>query len=177
MHIGFGILLPREPHNFIRKAQLQLHHHLSILPGRQNPHITFKSPFKVHDIEGYVDYFDGLARQVKPFEIKLDGIGSFDKKILYLAVAGNPELEHLHRKVIREMEDQFGIEPDPLEGENARFHATICRPQTPDVFDEASKMLEQENPEFVFLARDIGIFYHLGGEHSWIVYRQMPLQG
>lgn len=177
MHIGFGILLPREPHNFIRKTQLALHHHLSILPGRQYPHITFKASFKVHDIERYVAYFDALAGQTKPFEIRLEGIGSFGQKILYLDVAENPQLDQLHRKVIREMETEFGIKPDPLEGEQVKFHATVCKPQTPDVFDEAWKMLEREPHEFTFLAQDIGIFYHLGGDHSWIVYRQMPLKG
>lgn len=177
MHIGFGILLPREPLNYIRKTQLELHHQLSILPGRQYPHITFKSPFKVHDIERYVAYFDSLAGQTRPFEIKLGGIGSFGKEILYLDVADSPDLDQLHQKVIREMEEKFDIKPDQVEGVHVRFHATICKPQTPDVFDEARKLLERDPREFTFQARDIGIFYHLGGEHSWIVYRQTPLQG
>ena len=65
MQIGFGILLEHEPHNFIREFQLKFHHELSILPGRQNHHITFKSPFKVHDIEAYVDNWQGKPNPLK----------------------------------------------------------------------------------------------------------------
>jgi 2'-5' RNA ligase len=121
---------------------------------------------------------DSLARSTKPFEVRFRGIGSFDQKILFLDVVENPALHKLHRKVIHDLEEQFDIQPDSaMEADNVRFHATVCRAQTPDVFDGAEKLLRQESAEFTFQATEIGIFYHLGGDHSWIVYRQMPLLG
>jgi 2'-5' RNA ligase len=177
MQIGFGILLEHEPHNFIREYQLKFHHELSILPGRQNPHITFKSPFKVHDIEAYVDYFDQLARETQPFEVKINGVGDFDQKILFLDVEENQATNSLHVNVLKQMKDQFNIDPDPLEGENMHFHASIAELPTKDAFIEAKEMLENEAPKFRFWVKEFGIFYHLGGDHSWIIFRRMPIGG
>lgn len=177
MHIGFGLLLPWEPYNYIRKMQLELHHRLSILPGRQHPHITFKLPFEVRDIEDYVEYFDTLAGKIDPFEVELSGIGSFGTEVLFLDVAPNQALTQLHFQILDSLDAQFGISPDPLEGHHIRFHATVCKPQTPDVFEEAKKLLEGFRPHFRFMSHKIGIYYHLGGDHSWIIYRQMPLKG
>lgn len=177
MQIGFGILLEHEPHNFIREFQLKFHHNLSILPGRQNPHITFKSPFKVHDIEAYVDYFDSLARESLPFEVELNGVGDFDQKILFLEVVENQTINNLHEKVLQQMKDQFNIDPHPLEGENVHFHASIAAFSTKDAFLEAKEMIENEAQKFRFQVKEFGIFYHLGGDHSWIIYRRMPIGG
>ena len=175
MHIGFGLLLEHEPHNFIREFQLKFHHQLSILPGRQNPHITFKAPFKVHDIEEYVAYFDQLARETEPFEVELKGVGSFGEKIMFLDVVENETLSNLHKKVLIQMKKQFDIDADPLEGENVKFHASVAAFQTQEAYSEAKAMVEKRQPDFSFVVREFGIFYHLGGDHSWIIYRKIPV--
>ena len=175
MHIGFGIILDHKPHNFIREFQLNFHHQLSVLPDRQNPHITFKAPFKVHDIEEYVAYFDQLAKLMEPFEIELKGVGGFDKRILFLDVVENEKLTQLHNKVLNQMKDKFDVDPDPLEGENVKFHATMAAFPLEESFEEAKAMVEKKSPCFRFQAKEIGIFYHLGGDNSWIIYRKVPI--
>lgn len=92
-----------ESHNFIRKIQLKLHQEMGTGLARQSPHVTLKSPFETDEIENHVLFLENLSKSIKPFEIELEGFGSFGEKVIYLAVKRNQELTELHQKILSDV--------------------------------------------------------------------------
>lgn len=103
MTIGYAIMANVESHNFIRKIQLKLHQEMGTGLARQSPHVTLKSPFETDEIENHVLFLENLSKSIKPFEIELEGFGSFGEKVIYLAVKRNQELTELHQKILSDV--------------------------------------------------------------------------
>ena len=173
MKIGFGILLEDEAFNFVRSIELELFHKFGLLRGiKQPPHITIKSPFYTDKVEPFYQYLKDLSKRIKPFEIKLEGFGHFEKKVIFLNVKENPFLKKLHLKIIKELKEKFDVKPSKLEGKSIKFHSTIAlKDFSEKEFKKIKKYLTRKyKPSLRFKARRIGIFYYLG-QHNWIVIK------
>lgn len=176
MTIGFAILPDSGLHNYIRGLQLRLNQKLGIRLSRQSPHITIKSPFETNDLQAHIDYLEQLAPQIDPFDIRCSGFGTFGKQVLFLRVADNPDLLALHNRILKDLDNQFGIQAHEFEGENVVFHASIAGFRESENIEDALAFLKTEHPELVFKARELGVFFHLGGGDGWIVLRRIKLR-
>jgi len=179
MNIGFAILLEDEPHNFLRKVELELCEKFSLCWGlKQSPHITIKAPFETNKLDLFVDYLESLAKEINPFEVELDGFNSFGKNVIFLDVKENQQLKDLHFKILNDLLSKFGINQHELEGKNVKFHSTIASGDvTEEKFREAKQYLKKHNPKFKFTAKTLGIFYYLGKDSGWIIVRRIELSG
>lgn len=175
MKIGYAILLNNESHNFIRQVQLELHQETGIGLARQTPHVTIKSPFDTNQIDDFVNYLEELARRMKPIHLELEGFGHFGNKVIFLDVKKNQELEDWHGVILKELKEQFGVTPDPFEGENIKFHASIAGFNREESFQQAYDYLSQYQPKYSFSASELGLFYYLGEGKGWIVNRRINL--
>lgn len=175
MTIGYAIMANVESHNFIRKIQLELHQEMGSGLARQSPHVTIKSPFETDEIEDHVLYLENLSRNMKPFEMELEGFGSFSDKVIYLALKQNPKLTVLHQKILSEVKRRFDLEPHDFEGENIRFHMSVAAFENPESFHIAQLYLKKYNPKFKFKVGTLGLFYYLGNGNGWIVNRKFSI--
>lgn len=176
MKIGYALMLNNECHNFIRDIQLEIHQNIGIGLPRQTPHITIKSPFETYEIENHFAYIERLSSELKPIEIKFEGFGNFGNKVLYLNVSENRQLFSLHTKILKEVEEEFGIYPHEFEGKNLKFHASIAGFNDANQFNRACNLLSKYQPEFIFKSTELGIFYHLGEGKGWIVNRRIEIE-
>lgn len=177
MHIGFGLLLNPASHNYIRALQLELHQEFGIHFGRQFPHVTIKSPFETDDPAPYLHYLGELATHTPPVALTFDGFGHFNQRILYLAVAPNSFLRHLHDRILVEMKARFGLTPHEFEGPNIQFHATIAGFDDPPAFLAVQEYLTNRTLYFEESIRELGLFHFLGPESGWIVQARYAFQG
>ena len=175
MTIGFALLLNHETHNFIRQIQVELNHQFGYRISRQYPHVTIKSPFEIDRLESFVDYLENLARNISPFEVQLKGFNHIGEKVLFLDVAENAYLTNLHHQILSDLEAQFGVPPHEFEGKNIHFHASIAGYSSTEDFHRAYDYLHKYQPDFTFLVKSLGIFYHLGGDDGWMVLRKIGL--
>lgn len=175
MNIGFGILLNTPAHNFIRQLQLELHQVIGIGLARQPPHVTFKSPFETTEIEPYADYLTQLANDTPAFELTLNDFGYFGEQVLFLDVQENAILTDFHERVLQDMMTQFGISPDPYEGSNVKFHASIAGFQQVEQFQAAQEYIKRYQPNFSFRIAELGLFYYLGPGQGWIISQRAEI--
>lgn len=175
MNIGFGILLDIPAHNFIRQLQLELHQVIGIGMARQPPHVTFKSPFETSEIEPYAAYLTQLAADTPAFELSLNGFGHFGEQVLFLDAQENAILTCFHERVLQDMMTMFGISPDPYEGSNVKFHASIAGFQQAEQFQAAQQYVERYQPNFSFRITELGLFYYLGPGQGWIISRRIEV--
>ena len=171
MTIGFAILLDSSSHNFIRSVQLELHQNLGLRLARQSPHITIKVPFEINEMAPMVEYFDQLAEKMESFPIELIGFNHFNKRVIYLEVDSNSVLTRWHHQILRDLKTEFGLDPHEFEGTNVKFHASLVGVNDSDQFESVMNYLNRYFPNFRFQAKQLAIFYHLGGERGWIVNR------
>jgi len=179
MHIGFAILLEDESFNFARQVELELCQKFGLCWGlKQSPHITIKAPFDTDKIEPFVDYLNSLAARTKPFEIKLEGFGYFEPKVIFLDVKENLKLKQLHFSILNYMKEKFKIEPHEFEGYNVKFHSAVALEDvSEEKFFQGKKYLKKYNPRFKFTAKTFGIFYYLGEDAGWIIARRIKISG
>lgn len=176
--IGYAVLLDDSSHNYARRMELDISKRFQTRGGlRQSPHITIKPPFTVETLDPFIEQFDQLARDTKPFEIELSGIDFFEPKVIFINVEKNQHLHDLHQKIITDLKVNHGIEPNPkTEGENVRFHSTLAVSDlTEENFYKAKEYLKDEKPHFTFQATTLGFFYYLSAEEGWIIYRRATI--
>lgn len=177
MDIGFAILLEDECHNYARKLELELCEKFGLCWGlKQSPHITIKAPFQTDKLSPFVEYLESLAKEIRPFEVELEGFNYFDNKVIFLDVKENSPLKDLHFRILKDLQSKFNIKPHELEGKNVKFHSTIA---TGDVneenIDKAKRYLKKYHPKFMFTVNTLGIFYYLGEDAGWIMVRMIKL--
>jgi 2'-5' RNA ligase len=171
IQIAFVILVSDEIHNFMRGLEVELFHKYGVdRTLRDNPHISLKQGFEVDALEPFEAYFDKLAKEIRPFEIVIDGIGFFDQGIIYLDVKKDPRLETLRRRILRDLAGQFGVRPNPLEDERYHFHATLASGFPTKDFPKARQACETIRAEYRFVFDTLGLLYHIGGQ--WIIYKR-----
>ena len=175
MNIGFGILLDIPAHNFIRQLQWELQQVIGIGMARQPPHVTFKSPFEASEIEPYTEYLTKLAADTPAFELNLDGFGYFGEQVLFLDVQENAILTDFHERVLQDMKTMFGISPDPYEGSNVKFPASIAGFQQDEQFQAAPRYIQRYHPNFSFRISELGLFNYLGPGQGWIISQRTEM--
>ncbi len=178
MQIGFALLLPTEPFNYARRIELELCRLFGTREGlKQPPHITFKAPFAVDDVEPFATYLDDLAAKTQPFDVTLECFGAFAPRALFLDVQSNHELLALHLRVLDELDRQFHVQPGRFEGPHVKFHSTVAITDlTEESFVKAQDWLRQQRPRFTFPARTFGLFYRLEPDGGWIIYHESELK-
>lgn len=176
--IGYAILLDDASHNYARGMELDISQRFQTRGGlRQSPHVTIKPPFTVETLEPFIEYFDQLAQTTEPFDIELNGIDFFEPKVIFLNVEKNQKLHTLHQRIISDLKANHSIDFNPkTEGENVRFHSSLAVSDlTEENFYKAKEYLKDEKPRFTFRATTLGLFFYLGPEEGWIIYRRAKL--
>ncbi len=174
LEVAYVILPSDEAHNYMSKLEIEILKQYGPHEGlKATPHITLKLGFRVPDIQPFEQYFDQLVADIEPFEVCIKNIGFFDEVgIVFMDVVPTTELESLRQRILRELSDQYGIKPYPLEGDQYRFHATLAYLQKED-FSKARRELEKIKIEFKFVLDTIGLICHAGDE--WVTYKRARL--
>jgi len=169
--IAYVILVSDEVHNYMSKLQIDILKEYGMNPGlKASPHITLKLGFEVSELEPFERYFDKLVGEIEPFEICMKDIGFFDEGIIFMDVERNPQLEKLRRRILKDVSEQCGVEPYPLEGDRYHFHATLAYGLSKHDFARARQTLKDMKVEFRFALDTLALFCHTGNE--WVVYKR-----
>jgi len=169
--IAYVILVSDEAHNYMSKLQIDILKKYGMNPGlKATPHITLKLGFEASGLEPFERYFDKLVSEVEPFEICIKNIGFFDEGIIFMDVEHNPRLEKLRRRILKDLSEQHGVEPYPLEGDRYHFHATLAYGLSNRDFARARQTLKDIKVEFRFTLDALALFCHTGDE--WIAYKR-----
>lgn len=141
------------------------------------PHITLQPPFEWDD-EAIPQLKQGLgafASTQKEVPITLSGFGAFVPRVIYINVVKTPELLHLYRALLAEMETSLGIVDPVAKQRPFAPHMTVAfRDLTRQSFRAAWSEFQTRSLNFEFVASDLTLLLHDG--HRWNVEEKFPLQ-
>ena len=178
MEVAFVILLEGNQYDYIRRLQLKINklfHTKEAL--KLEPHITIKYAFEVLDLQPIEDYFKELISENKPFNIKINGINSFETNVVFADVEKNDKLTDLHLKILNYLGKRFFIQPSEFEGNNFHFHSTLAYKDIDDkTFQKIKEELKNENPQMTFTVQKLGIYLKLNSNADWFLYKTSSLK-
>lgn len=176
LKVGIGALIDGDVYNDIRLLELRIAGATGNWAGLgQPPHITIKRPFElggVDDLQKVAEIFDEVLAGMQSFPVFYTGIGDFDKKILFLRVDKNEQLDHLYQ-LLR------SVFPAASQQENVKemiFHTTLALSLDSEQFTRARKAANNLAPallEEVSISK-IGLFFSTDGSH-WTTVREVKL--
>jgi 2'-5' RNA ligase len=163
-----------EVHNFVSKIQMEVVRTCGTGPRfHGTPHITLKLSFRTAAIEPFEPHLDRLAAEVEPFEIRVGNIDFFDPGIMFLDVEPNSALEHLRRRILRELSDGYAVTPYDIEGDRFHFHVTVAYDLSPSTFAHARRVFAGATDHLGFVPGSLALLCHTG--EQWFTYKRAGL--
>lgn len=138
------------------------------------PHVTLKMGCQVRELAPIAQYLGQLAAQTDAPTIGMQDAGRFPDGVMFLDVATTPPLDRLRRRIVADLQDQFGIVPEELEGDAFHFHATIGFGLPAAACDAEYQRLQAGSHTFVETASAMEIWVHVGA--NWAPYFRAPFK-
>lgn len=172
--LAIVILVSDEVHNQMRGIQLEVRERYGDGSGlRVPPHISLKQGFLTTDVAAVERYFDALVRTIEPFDVRVRGIKAFDEWVLFVDVVPDPRLDALRQRILRELGEQFGVQPGPFEGKAFHFHATLAYSLSKSDLASAADAFAARCFDASFPMDSLGLFLQAGD--GWTTLKQASL--
>jgi 2'-5' RNA ligase len=164
------VILP--PPDLTRKLLLLRRQH-PLLQAQAPPHITVKSPFYFRFTGAtVVEQLETICERFVPFEIEIRGTGTFQHRVIYARVEGDPELYDLHQALVDGLTGYVESISERWDGEGFRPHLTLADKLAPTDLEPARKLLSDFRPFARFLVDRIHL---LRGRGRWDIVRTFSL--
>lgn len=142
---------------------------------RSNAHITLQMPFRLGQKKEsqFLSELDGLCQKQNPFEIALNGFGSFEPRVVFIDVVDNHTLTSLQKELEFFMK-KYQVFNGTHKNNGFHPHITIAfrdlkKASFYQLWDEVKNRPFQET----FTAESIAVFKHNGKD--WDVFKELPL--
>ncbi len=143
------------------------------LNGFVPAHFTVKAPFESYDVSPIEELLGEVCGRGKVSDVKIDGIGNFHKRIIYLNGRSSSGvvkfIDGLNDELRKIGWMQFG-KYDLIED---NLHGTLARVKDNKQFDDVMGFLANERPYFEFGFDNISIFQKR--KNGWEVYKEFKL--
>ncbi|MGD1846655.1 MAG: 2'-5' RNA ligase family protein [Salibacteraceae bacterium] len=143
---------------------------------RSPPHLTLHMPFlwpEKRESELHAS-FSALAQSSSDFTIHLQGFGAFPPRVIYVAVAPQPELLAFQEKVAIAARKELHLLHPTHKGHGFHPHITVAfRDLRKTDFETAWKQLETTSFKATWNISDLAVLKHDG--KRWNIWQQFPL--
>lgn len=140
-------------------------------------HITLHIPFKFAEEQESLlfEQLESFAAKQKPFEVNLNGFGSFPPRVLFIKVEQKEPLKKLYDELQQLVSGL--LESDDLP-KNASFHPHITiatRDLDKEIYNEAWPKFKERNFKAAFSVERLTLFRHTG--KIWQLGEEFPFSG
>jgi 2'-5' RNA ligase len=139
------------------------------------PHITVKMPFNYNEAkEGVLtEKLQVYLKGQTPFKVRLSGVGTFGKRVIFLNVQKSAEIENFQQGIKVFTKREFHL-TDELSDRNFHPHMTVAfKDLKPLQFSEVLNLVRDKSLEEEFLATDLVLLRRINRE--WIIHRILSL--
>jgi 2'-5' RNA ligase len=144
--------------------------------GRLEPHITLQGPAKIKsNIETIFEKCEKTAKKFSPIKIKIDGLGHFDKRVIFWQISENQNLLDLNQALKTDLKMDF--EDNHRDLRKYRPHITILSRAQKSQFREIMQVLKKEkyHPQYEFICDKLMVLENLPGKPGWEKIKSFPL--
>lgn len=139
------------------------------------PHITLHMPFKWNPEKekDVTDFLESFSSAQKPFEVRLNGFGSFPRRVIYIDVESNELLAKLYSDLASEFRAKLNIFNSGYKNEGFTAHITLAhRDLRPAAYNEAWQEFREKKFDRSFNAEKLALLKH-NGKH-WEILKEFP---
>lgn len=178
MEVAFVILFEGSAYNYLRQLQVRLYKLFNTKETlKLEPHATIKYAFETGELHKIEEYFEESTNQIRPFNITINGIGSFESNVVFANIEKNENLTNLHLKILADLKRLFDIEPSEYEGKDFHFHSTLAyKDISNETFKKIKDELKDEKPKMTFAVQKLGIYLKLNQNDNWFLYKTSLLR-
>lgn len=134
-------------------------------------HITFIPPFEWElTTENLLKLLGRHTKEMKPFLVSGQGLGSFGKRVLFVNVTLGMDFETMQHKMAEGL-DRAGISS---ERRPYRPHITLATRLTPAIFDQFRAQAAEFVPSYAFQCNNISLF-KFSQSGQWEEIAKLPL--
>ena len=137
-------------------------------------HFTLKSPFETKNINLIERLLKDFSNKEKSSYNKINGIGSFNERIIYLNGILSHEAKNTFRGLISELQKIDWMEFGDYDLREDNFHSTLARAKDKKQFYNIMDFLSKEKPYFKMNFDNIAIFEKTN-DH-WEVYKEFKIK-
>lgn len=168
---AYGVVILPPPDLYQKVLSIRKRHPL--LQSTAPPHITVKSPFYFRYTGAtVVEQLEDICARFVPFEIEINGTGTFRQRVIYARVEGDPELYDLHHALVEGLTGYVEPLTERWDGEGFRPHLTLADKLDPEDVEPARKLLSDFRPFRRFVVDKIHL---LRGKGKWDIVRSFAL--
>jgi 2'-5' RNA ligase len=137
------------------------------------PHITLHMPFKWKEEKEkqLIGFLENFSSGQPAFEVRLKNFSAFPKRVIYIDIVKNEQLEKLYHQLSVAIRKELKIVKDSYKNEGFTPHMTIAhRDLKPAAFGKAWPEFMDKEFERNFLVNHICLLKHNG--MNWEIFRR-----
>lgn len=141
------------------------------------PHVTLKMPFSYNEAkESFLEEkLSVFLRTQRPFEVKIKGVGTFGKRVIFLGIEKSSELVQLQSSLTTFCKKELHLVAE-LSDSNYHPHLTIAfKDLKVGQFDNVFNLVKSRGFQAEYFAEGIHVLKRL--EQKWIVHKKITLGG
>ncbi|WP_343851420.1 RNA 2',3'-cyclic phosphodiesterase [Algoriphagus jejuensis] len=141
------------------------------------PHITLKMPFNYNESKEsqLVERLEEHLRHQAPFTVKISGVGSFGKRVVYLGIEKSEPLLALQRQLNLFCKQQLHL-VDELSDRNFHPHMTVAfKDLKPSHFSDVLEKVKEHRIDTEYSAAELTLLKRI--ERVWISQCSLPFKG
>lgn len=142
---------------------------------RLPPHITLQAPFEcqISDEERLQQVIEEIQANLKPLQLKADGLGSFIHSVVYVKVQEAPELKELQQTISGILECKRCLNPAQRNNDYIPHLTLAHRDLEQKRFDEVWEFASQFELMDAFRILKLQIYKY--DENGWTEFHAIPL--
>jgi len=141
---------------------------------RRPSHITLIPPFQVSEMyeEQIIHFLTNFSSKQIPFELAIDGFGSFTVGVIYAAFVENERLKKMQKELILSFNKKFKVDGGKDSGRKFNPHITIAfKDLSPIVFPNAKKEFDDKLYRRKWMLKDMCLLRHDG--RQWQIIKRV----
>lgn len=141
-------------------------------------HFTLKYYFRTSDIKSVEDAIESFCRSARPAPVRLDGLGNFNKNVLFFDVQLSETAKATFRGLNETLATFKWMQWNQYDRDSIHFHMTIAE-ECEDKFESAFRIATVRKRSFDAALDNITILRETeirNGIDYWEVHRILPIQ-
>lgn len=141
-------------------------------------HFTLKYYFRTSDIKPVESAIESLCESVKSAPVRLEGLGNFNKNVLFFDVQLSTAAKATFRALNETLATFKWMQWDQYDRDNIHFHMTIAE-ECGDKFEKALRVASARKRIFDVEFDNITILRETevrNGIDYWEIYKKLPIQ-
>lgn len=169
-----AVIPPKEVQEKVQQIKISIRDQFGMKYALKSPpHITLKMPFNYNEGKELVlaEKLSGFLKDRESFKVKIDGLGTFGNRVIFLKIEKSPDLIQLQSELKDFCKKELNL-IDELSDRNFHPHLTVAfKDLKPKNFEEILALVKEQSFKAEFAVE--GLFILKRMEQRWNLHKEL----